>query len=260
MDGLEANGLLRGYSHLLTGYIGSPSLLEAVVEVLQRLRKHNPGLTYVCDPVMGDNGALYVPPDLPAIYRASVVPLATVVCPNQFELEQLTERPAGSIATVEEALAAVDALHALGPETVIVSSLQLEGGAGGEGEGGDRSGSISVLGSTTARQAAGAPQRFRYELARRPGYFIGTGDVFAALTLAWVDKMPDNVHGAVGQVLASLQAVLERTAAAEGVAATCDEKTAAAWAARELRLIQSQADILDPPAAFLPSTADLVLG
>ena len=82
--------------------------------------------------------------------------------------------------------------------------------------------------------------------------------MFAALTLAWVDKMPDNVHGAVGQVLASLQAVLERTAAAEGVAATCDEKTAAAWAARELRLIQSQADILDPPAAFLPSAVDLL--
>ena len=255
MDGLEANGLLRGYSHLLTGYIGSPSLLEAVVEVLQRLRKHNPGLTYVCDPVMGDNGALYVPPDLPAIYRASVVPLATVVCPNQFELEQLTERPAGSITTVDEALAAVDALHALGPETVVVSSLQL--GAAGGGEGGGR-GSISVLGSTRAPQAAGAPQRFRYELPRRPGYFIGTGDVFAALTLAWVDKMPDNVHGAVGQVLASLQAVLERTAAAEGVAATCDEKTAAAWAARELRLIQSQAGILDPPAAFLPSAVDLL--
>ena len=54
------------------------------------------------------------------------------------------------------------------------------------------------------------------------------------------------------------QAVLERTAAAEGVAATCDEKTAAAWAARELRLIQSQADILDPPAAFLPSAVDLL--
>ena len=115
-----------------------------------------------------------------------------------------------------------------------------------------------MLGSTRAPQAAGAPQRFRYELPRRPGYFIGTGDVFAALTLAWVDKMPDNVHGAVGQVLASLQAVLERTAAAEGVAATCDEKTAAAWAARELRLIQSQADILDPPAAFLPSAVDLL--
>ena len=49
------------------------------------------------------------------------------------------------------------------------------------------------------------------------------------------------------------QAVLERTAAA-----TCDEKTAAAWAARELRPIQSQADVLDPPAAFLPSAADLL--
>ena len=47
------------------------------------------------------------------------------------------------------------------------------------------------------------------------------------------------------------QAVQERTAAE-----ACDEKTAAAGADRELRLIQSQADVRDPPAASLPSTAD----
>ena len=172
MDGLEANGLLRGYSHLLTGYIGSPSLLEAVVEVLQRLRKHNPGLTYVCDPVMGDNGALYVPPDLPAIYRASVVPLATVVCPNQFELEQLTERPAGSITTVDEALAAVDALHALGPETVVVSSLQL--GAAGGGEGGAAAPS-RCWGAPGHRRRRGRPSGSATSCRGGPGTSSGRG-------------------------------------------------------------------------------------
>ena len=45
VDGLEANGLLN-YTHLLTGYIGSLSLLESIATVVQRLRKVNPDLIY----------------------------------------------------------------------------------------------------------------------------------------------------------------------------------------------------------------------
>jgi pyridoxine kinase len=45
LDGLDANGLLR-YTHLLTGYIGSLSLLETIAEAVQRLRKINPHLVY----------------------------------------------------------------------------------------------------------------------------------------------------------------------------------------------------------------------
>lgn len=37
-QGLEANGLLKGYTHLLTGYISSPSFLKAVVEVAHKLK------------------------------------------------------------------------------------------------------------------------------------------------------------------------------------------------------------------------------
>ena len=44
----------------------------------------------MCDPVLGDNGKLYVPPDLVPIYRDEVVPLATILTPNQFEAETLT--------------------------------------------------------------------------------------------------------------------------------------------------------------------------
>lgn len=45
LDGLDENGLLR-YSHLLTGYIGSLSLLEEIASTVQRLRKVNPDLVY----------------------------------------------------------------------------------------------------------------------------------------------------------------------------------------------------------------------
>ncbi|XXG83784.1 hypothetical protein AAC387_Pa10g1462 [Persea americana] len=72
IEGLEANNLLY-YTHLLTGYIGSVSFLNTVLQVVEKLRSINPELTYVCDPVMGDEGKLYVPSELVSVYREKVV-------------------------------------------------------------------------------------------------------------------------------------------------------------------------------------------
>lgn len=70
LDGLEHNGLLRdAHTHLLTGYVGSTALLEALVRVHARLRaaqSHPERFVYVCDPVLGDLGKLYVPMELGA--------------------------------------------------------------------------------------------------------------------------------------------------------------------------------------------------
>ena len=51
----------------------------------------------MCDPVLGDGGKLYVPPELVGAYREALVPLAAVVTPNQFEAELLTGRPVRSL-------------------------------------------------------------------------------------------------------------------------------------------------------------------
>lgn len=45
VDGLDANGLLN-YTHLLTGYIGSLSLLEAISGIMERLQRINPDIIY----------------------------------------------------------------------------------------------------------------------------------------------------------------------------------------------------------------------
>ena len=58
------NDLLQNYSHILTGYIGSASFLEAVASVIERVQAQSPQVKYVCDPVLGDNGKLYVPESL----------------------------------------------------------------------------------------------------------------------------------------------------------------------------------------------------
>ncbi len=84
----------------------------------------NPSLVFVCDPVLGDGGRLYVPGDLPAIYREMVVPHASILTPNQFELELLAGH---SVGTVAEVVGAMAALHARGVPTVVVTSFSLGG-------------------------------------------------------------------------------------------------------------------------------------
>lgn len=37
----------------------------------------------VCDPVLGDEGRLYVPADLVEAYKSEVLPIASVLVPNQ---------------------------------------------------------------------------------------------------------------------------------------------------------------------------------
>jgi pyridoxine kinase len=54
IDGLDQNGLLEGYSHMLTGYIGSATFLDAIDGIVDRVKAKNPNLKYVCDPVLGD--------------------------------------------------------------------------------------------------------------------------------------------------------------------------------------------------------------
>ena len=50
----------------------------------------SPDFTFFCDPVLGDDGQFYVPPELVPIYREQLLPLASIITPNQFEAEQLS--------------------------------------------------------------------------------------------------------------------------------------------------------------------------
>ena len=86
IGGLRRNGQLAWYSYLITGYARSESFLERILDVVAQIRSVRPSMRYVCDPVLGDDGSLYVPEALVALYRDKVAPLATVMTPNQFEL------------------------------------------------------------------------------------------------------------------------------------------------------------------------------
>lgn len=65
---------------------------------------------------MGDDERLYVSKDLVPAYRDQIVPLATVLTPNQYEAELLTGT---KIDSKGSAMAACQALHQRGVATVV---------------------------------------------------------------------------------------------------------------------------------------------
>ncbi|KAM6567110.1 hypothetical protein CsatA_026238 [Cannabis sativa] len=227
IEGLEENNLLY-YTHLLTGYIGSVSFLNTVLEVVNKLRTVNPKLTYVCDPVMGDEGKLYVPPELVSVYREKVVPVASMLTPNQFEAEKLT---ASRIESESDGREACNILHAAGPSKVVITSINIDG-------------NLLLIGSHLNEEGE-SPKQFKIRIPKIPAYFTGTGDLMTALLLGWSNKYPDDLDKAAELAVSSLQALLQRTLN-DYKRAGHDPKSSSL----EIRLIQSQDDIRNPQVNF----------
>ncbi len=121
VEGLAERGVLSTCDGVLSGYMGSSDIGNAILAAVGRVRAANPAATYCCDPVIGDVGrGIFVRPGIPEFMRDQAVPAAEVITPNRFELEYLAGR---DIRTLDEAKAAVSALHALGPKVILVTSL-----------------------------------------------------------------------------------------------------------------------------------------
>jgi pyridoxine kinase len=73
---------------MLSGYIPGAPAVEAVGNIAAELRQRRPGsgFFWVLDPVMGDNGSLYVAEDVVPAYK-KLLDYANLILPNQFEAE-----------------------------------------------------------------------------------------------------------------------------------------------------------------------------
>ncbi|BDD51462.1 MULTISPECIES: PfkB family carbohydrate kinase [Phytobacter] len=91
---IEERGQAGSLQAVLTGYLGSVAKARALHGWLIRLREINPSIRVIIDPVMGDEDTgFYVAPELATFYREHLVPLATGLTPNVFELSQLCGCP-----------------------------------------------------------------------------------------------------------------------------------------------------------------------
>lgn len=188
--GVSERGLPSRAKALVSGYFGTVENGEVFAGWARQTLAKSPQLAYWLDPVIGDtHTGPYVEPALEAVFREQLLPLATVVTPNAFELGRLTGRDA---LAQDDAIAAAHELLQRGPQWVIAHSVQ---GAPGE---------LVTL-------AVSREQTWRWTSEHLPVDVAGTGDVLLGLAMAFVlrgEPMPMAISRAIAGVHAALEATL----------------------------------------------------
>lgn len=220
ITGIEERGAFETCDAVLSGYQGSPEIADVIVDAVARVKAANPAATYTCDPVMGNaTSGCFVNPAIPPKYRSTVIPVADVLTPNQFELGFITDNDALSgYSALDDILAATDDVRALGPATVLVTSVLREGAP---------TDAIEMIAVT----ADGA---WLVQTPRLPMKANGSGDITAALFTAHLHET-GSAADALARTASSVFAVLK---------ATLDSGE------RELCLVAAQDHIAAPACEF----------
>ncbi|KAK4230664.1 Ribokinase-like protein [Podospora fimiseda] len=223
---------LDDFDMMLSGYVPGAAALEAVGKIAAELKERaetRPGsFFWVLDPVMGDNGNLYVTRDVVPVYKG-LVGGADLILPNQFEAELLSEV---KIVDMKSLGHAIEVLHErYGVPHIVITSVSLSHPDHPDD-------SLSVVGSSMTSDRKS--RAFKIVFPAINCYFSGTGDMFAALMVvrmreavcgtpgllerdSWlsdneVDALELPLAKAAEKVLASMHEVLAKTA--EGIEGT----------------------------------------
>lgn len=172
---------------VLSGYLGASEQADDVARLVETVRSRNPAALYVCDPVMGDSGGLYLPAATASAIRNRLMPLADIATPNRFELEWMAGTPLTDLPAL------ISAARQAGPPRMLVTSApgMIAGGIG------------NLL--ITERRALLAEHR---AIEHPPN---GLGDLTAAVFLARLMAGTDE-EKALQSTTASVFEILARTA------------------------------------------------
>jgi pyridoxine kinase len=216
VTGIEERGVLGSCDAVLSGYQGGTGIADVVLDAVARVKAANPDATYTCDPVMGNAASgCFVDPAIPPVIRERVVPAADIITPNQFELGFLTGTEP---TTLEEILASADAARAMGPSTVLVTSV-------------DRADAPE---DTIEMMVVDDDGAWIVQTPRLPLKANGSGDITAALFTAHLHET-GRAAEALARTVSSVHAVLR---------ATLDSGE------RELRLVGAQQALAEPACEF----------
>lgn len=216
VTGIEERGVLGQVDAVLSGYQGGAGIADVILDAVARVKAANPAATYTCDPVMGNaKSGCFVDPAIPPVIRERVVPRADVITPNQFELGFLT----GTEPTdLDSTLASADAAMAMGPSTVLVTSVERP----------DRPADTLEMMAVTAEGA------WLVQTPYLPFKANGSGDVTAALFTAHLHETGSPAD-ALARTTSSVFDLLQNTLDS---------------GERELRLVQSQDAFAEPRMQF----------
>ena len=216
VGGIEQRGVLGECDGVLSGYMGGADIGAAILDAVATVRRANPAARYCCDPVIGDVGrGIFVREGIPQFMKEKAVPAADIVTPNQFELDYLAGRESRTLA---DALAAVKAVHGLGPRAVLVTSLHVDD---------TPDGAIDLL-------ASDATGRFRLRTPKLNLAVNGAGDAIAALFFAHYLRV-GKINEALSKAASAIFGVLTKTAEV---------------GAAEIQIVAAQQEIVEPSRVF----------
>ncbi len=196
--GLNENNLL-GHDYVLTGYIGSQSFLDSVLELLCLVKNNNSNMKYVCDPVLGDDGKLYVPKELIPIFAEKMVSKAYMITPNQFEAELLTNK---IIKRHDDVIQVLVDLCKLGPKIVVLTSAIIE----------DITNDKLACYISCHDNEKNILIIKQFIIKKLNGHYTGTGDTTASLVLAWINILGEHNFGeAFKKVLSTMNGIIKNT-------------------------------------------------
>ncbi|ANQ09257.1 Pyridoxine kinase [Plasmodium coatneyi] len=150
---------------------------------------------WICDPVMGDNGKLYVDKDVILAYK-KCIPFVDIMTPNQFELELLCD---WKIKNENDVTTCIRFLLNRGVKLIIVTSVQYLS---------DKDHLYSYVGYLNSQ---GELVAFKYKIIRFDFNACGSGDLFAALLLSFVIRHRGNVLLIVSKVLNIVHNVIKNS-------------------------------------------------
>ncbi|MGY4624805.1 pyridoxal kinase [Bradyrhizobium sp. USDA 4486] len=191
LRGVEERGLVEEAAVLVTGYLGSVGNAAVIADFVERALTRNSKLIYLCDPVVGDDGRVYVAEGILDVVRHRLLPAAKITTPNQFELELLS---GVAIADAQGLRAACSALAGTSRTDLVATGCTLTDTPAGQVE--------------TILCAHG--QLSRFATPRLPIRPYGTGDLLAGLIAAHLAKGLA-MDAAVRLAVDTIFAVLVRT-------------------------------------------------
>jgi pyridoxine kinase len=216
VEGVAERGVLPRCDGVLSGYMGSADIGNAILAAVKRVRESNPDALYACDPVIGDVGrGVFVRPGIPEFMKEQAVPAADIITPNQFELEYLTGVETQTLQAAKDAVAQI---HETGPRAVLVTSLHTDD---------TPPDAIDML----------AGQGSRFWRVRTPKLSLsvnGAGDAIAALFFVHYLRSR-SAEIAMGEACASVFGLLKRTQEA---------------ASREILTVAAQEEFVNPTRRF----------
>ncbi|KAB5563617.1 Ribokinase-like protein [Coniochaeta sp. 2T2.1] len=167
---------LDDFDMMLSGYIPGAEAVEAVGRIAEQLKAkaaadtNKPGgFFWVLDPVMGDNGNLYVAPEVVPAYKR-LIENADLILPNQFEAELLSDVKIQDMPTLRRAIEVIHRRY--GVPHIIITSVAIP-------HPDHPPHSLSVIGSSMTSDRRARP--FKIVFPAIDCYFSGTGDMFSAL-------------------------------------------------------------------------------